>query len=315
MTDAPSPAADAAPPAGRPRPPVASRPDERLALLEAIQRRDALRSRRLAERWVHRHGLVSLEAFQRTSLQTLEGPAGCAWLRDLLELPPAPAPAAPLPSVEEAFAALAAEFAGSAPALVSAPPPTPAELEPIAADGRDQVEASLLPPSPTPLPFATAPAAEACGEEIAVPSGESLPESEQAQHAGSGAATPDSTRRSWPGRSLGRVGSLLRACVEEAISGLHPGGGASPATDAAFRDPALPASGLPEPLAPLPAFHPTDSILAALPEAPAPAPLPQRWFPRLGLVAPARRPAPAPADLADLRAWLPDGADDLPRAC
>ena len=72
-----------------------------------------------------------------------------------------------------------------------------------------------------------------------------------------------------------------------------------------------------EPLAPWPAFHPTASILAALPDppAPAPAPAPTRWLPRLGLLAPSPRPAPAPADLADLRAWLPDAADDLPRAC
>ena len=167
MTDALSPAAAAAPPAGPPRPALPSRPDGRLALLEAIERRDSLRSRRLAERWVHRHGLVSLEAFQRLSLQTLQGPEACAWLREVLEQPSASAAAGPpvagslaaqlgpeirvhdliagdpglqprwlaaaepLPSVEEAFAALAAEFASSAAEPATAP--TPAELETIAA--------------------------------------------------------------------------------------------------------------------------------------------------------------------------------------
>ena len=73
-----------------------------------------------------------------------------------------------------------------------------------------------------------------------------------------------------------------------------------------------------EPLAPLPSFHPTASILAALAEPAAPASSPSgppRWLTRLRFPAPARRPAPPPADLADLRAWLPDATEDLPRAC
>lgn len=357
MTDALSPAA-AAPSTAPRRPALPSRPDGRQALLEAIERRDPRRSRRLAERWVHRHGLVSLEAFQRGSLQTLLGPEACVWLRELLEQHPvsvADVPAAagsvasqlgpeirlhdlipgdpgrpspwlaaaePLPSVEEAFAALAAEFASSAAASVNAEPvaaPTQAELEPIAAAAAEPA-ASQPPPPP----------AEVQAESDLEPGqlGDLGPgqlgdlEPGQVGEPALGVPPPDSPRISWHGRTLGRVsrvGSLLRACVEEAISGFHPGapGVSEPDSAAAGPHPAddLPAPGPQEPLAPLPAFHPTESILAALPEAPAPAPGPQRWFPRLGLGGPARRPAPAPADLADLRAWLPDAADDLPRAC
>jgi hypothetical protein len=122
------------------------------------------------------------------------------------------------------------------------------------------------------------------------------------------------------------VRGLLRTCVEEAIGGLSqaasPEVPPSPAalpedSEAAPVDAEAASEAATEPLAPWPAFHPTASILAALPDppAPAPAPAPTRWLPRLGLLAPSPRPAPAPADLADLRAWLPDAADDLPRAC
>ena len=62
MTAAPSPASAEPVPTGRRRGPIAPRPDDRLVLLEAIQRQDAPQARRLAERWVHRCGLASLEA-------------------------------------------------------------------------------------------------------------------------------------------------------------------------------------------------------------------------------------------------------------
>jgi hypothetical protein len=110
----------------------------------------------------------------------------------------------------------------------------------------------------------------------------------------------------------------MRDCLEEAMGSL----GVAAATSAPLAAPdsaALPAppSASEEPLAPPPNFHPTASILAALPEPvvpPEPEPGQPRWLPRLGLPTPSRRPAPAPADLADLRAWLPDD-EDQPRAC
>jgi hypothetical protein len=202
VTDDPLASSPASTPSCGRRRAVAPRPDLRLCLLEAIQERDAAQARLLGQRWVHRRGLVSLEAFQRITLRSLHGDEGCRWLQEQLGLEPPPASAADesLPSVESAFAALAAEF----------------------------------PNSENPLP-------------------------------------------------------------------------------------ALPAAAAPEePLAPKPCFHPTASILSALAEPVVPAAAPSgslRWLPRLRFPAPARRPAPSPADLADLRAWLPDAADDLPRAC
>jgi hypothetical protein len=211
-----------APGGDRPRRSVEPRPDLRLCLLEAIHQRDALQARRLAQRWVHRRGLVSLEAFQRITLQTVEGPEGCRWLEQQLGVDPPPALAEevaealePLASVEKAFAALAAEF----PALE---PPS-------------QEEPSLVQP----------------------PLDESL---------------------------------------DKPLNALRE-----------------------EPLAPAPAFHPTASILAALGEDRAAPTVPPahgpRWLPRLRFSAPSPRPAPAPEGLADLRAWLPDADDELPRAC
>ncbi|MFM7264293.1 MAG: hypothetical protein ACKOZW_01590 [Cyanobium sp.] len=336
MTDAPTPAAAAPAPTARRRGTVSPRPDDRLVLLEAIQRRDGPAVRRLAERWVHRRGLASLAAFERQDLVAAE-PETSRWFADLLqEAPPLAAPphlasgaaalgpeirledlalgtpSSSLPSVEEAFAALAAEFA-----------PSSAELDHIASGGLDQVEACLLPPPPASLSFTIAPAASAGEASLA----EAPAEPSGSEHT-PGPAGP------W----FGRVRGLLRTCVDEVMGSLRPatapasspvsaptvepmavGAGVAVATsEAVAASPAVAANeDSAEPLAPWPAFHPTASILAALPDPPAqaPTPTPARWLPRLGLVPPAPRPAPAPADLADLRAWLPDAADDLPRAC
>lgn len=385
MTDAPNPAAAAPAPTGRRRGPVAPRPDDRQPLLAAIERRDGPRARRLAERWVHRRGVASLVAFQREVLGLEAGPEACGWLADLLGAPVAPVaaplrregaaalgpaigledldpPAAgpsPLPSVDEAFAALAAEFA---PHLADGAPSL-AELDHIARGGLDQVDPSLLPPPPPSLSFAIAAAA---------PAAESPAPSSAADSAAAAgpAAAPAADERG--GAWFGRVRGLLRARLEEVIgtrrasdqpgtSEADPDAGATnskaaqlsaepaqlsaasppePLPSAAPAVDGLPASGpsagptagptagpvadpgvpepeaAAEPLAPWPTFHPTASILAVLPDPPtAEAPAPGRWLPRLGLVPPAPRPAPAPSDLADLRAWLPDAADDLPRAC
>lgn len=367
MTAAPSPASAAPVPTGRRRGPVAPRPDDRLALLEAIQRRDAPQARRLAERWVHRRGLASLEAFERQWLVAEAGPESSGWFGELLQrsIEPSPAgagpspagaeshaggvvalsaaaaalgpeicledldldpafaiPPSPLPSVEEAFAALAAEFAPAASAAspASAPfaagmemememDPSPAELERIARGGLDQVDPSLLPPPPQALSFAIAPA---IAEPTLGATDPSVPSPVPSQPATPAVARP------W----FGRVRGLLRTCVEEAIGGLGqaPSAEVPPTPEAALlavEAAPVAAEAATEPLAPWPAFHPTASILAVLPDPPAPAaaPAPARWLPRLGLVSPSPRPAPAPADLADLRAWLPDAADDLPRAC
>jgi hypothetical protein len=277
----------------------------------------------------HAVGVVALSAAAAAL-----GPEIC--LEDL-DLDPAFAiPPSPLPSVEEAFAALAAEFAPAASAAspASAPfaagmemememDPSPAELERIARGGLDQVDPSLLPPPPQALSFAIAPAiAEPTlgATDPSVPSPvPSQPETPDAPLQGADAVEPaPAVARPW----FGRVRGLLRTCVEEAIGGLGqaPSAEVPPTPEAALlavEAAPVAAEAATEPLAPWPAFHPTASILAVLPDPPAPAaaPAPARWLPRLGLVSPSPRPAPAPADLADLRAWLPDAADDLPRAC
>jgi hypothetical protein len=312
---------------------------------------------------VHRRGLASLEAFERQWLVAEAGPESSGWFGELLQRSNGPSPAgaephavgvvalsaaaalgpeirledldldpafaippSPLPSVEEAFAALAAEFAPAASAAspASAPfaagmemeiemememAPSPAELERIARGGLDQVDPSLLPPPPQALSFAIAPA---IAEPMLGATDPSVPSPVPSQPATPAVARP------W----FGRVRGLLRTCVEEAIGGLGqaPAAEVPPTPEAALlaaEAAPVAAEAATEPLAPWPAFHPTASILAALPDPPAPAaaPAPARWLPRLGLVSPSPRPAPAPADLADLRAWLPDAADDLPRAC
>ena len=124
----------------------------------------------MGERWVHRRGLASLKIFEQRDLAQAAGSEALDWFVALLERPalqpatvlaavpsvgaaalgpeirledldrPATAPEDPLPSVEEAFAALAAEFA-----------PSREELESIVLSGLDQVDDALLPPAPVSL--------------------------------------------------------------------------------------------------------------------------------------------------------------------
>jgi hypothetical protein len=371
VIDAPTPAATAPAPTGRRRGPVSPRPDDRLLLLEAIHRRDERQVCRLVERWVHRRGLGSLAAFAAEGVALEAGPEAGQWFAALLhpgaasgagalsaqpgaaasvpsgaaalgpeirleDLDLPPAAGSPLPSVEEAFAALAAEFAPSTADFA----PSAAELDHIASGGLDQVDPSLLPPPLPSLSFAIAPAAPVtdgpltdapvsdgpmtdgptadgwAAEGLASDAAADLPPQAAAPGEPSGAEDPTGLGRPW----LGRVRGLLRTCFEETIGSLSPAPPVEPlavATSPRAESEPVGTESVAEPLAPWPAFHPTASILAALPEPPAaaPAPAPTRWLPRIGLVAPAPRPAPAPADLADLRAWLPDAADDLPRAC
>ncbi len=255
MTDVPRPTASGTEP----------RPDLRLCLLEAIHQRDASQTRRLAERWVHRRGLVSLEAFQRITLQTIEGPEGCRWLQELLGVEPPP-------SVGEAVAtALTSEFSRQDRNLPATAPP----LAPLAAV--PEARAANEPLSSMEKAFAALAAEFPSGEPPA------------------------------PVESLPLEPVLLEPLPEER------------APEERAPEERAPEERAPEePLAPLPTFHPTASILAALAQ-PEPAtdsrrPRSPRWLPHLRLPGPSRGPAPAPAGLADLRAWLPDAEDELPRA-
>jgi hypothetical protein len=327
VTDAPHPAAAPFSPLGPPRRSVESRPNPRLALLEAIQERDARLTRLLADRWVHRRGIAALEAFQRITLARVEGSEACLWFRAQLELSPPAGAAAPvsealpddlisaaaLPSVDEAFAALAAEFSS----------PTAAELAAIADRGLDAVEESLLPPPTPPLslsfeiPGGATPAVEGPPPVLVESQSEAALEAADPTEPVAGAPASDDVRPLYR-RSLGKVRGLLRDCLEEVVASLRST--ASTPTDSAREplDATLPFDTLNEPQAPQPVFHPTAAILASLP---APDPVheastgPSRWLPRLAAVPSPRRAAPAPDALADLRAWLPDAAEELPRAC
>jgi hypothetical protein len=334
-------------------------------LLEAIQLRDALLSRRLVQQWVHRRGLASLQEFQTTTLVSAAGHEARLWLEALLE-PPSPgihqpepglSIEEPLQQVEAAFAALAAEFAAPAPCL-----------DPVPAPAQSSVE-------PPPLSFAIASATDraavsSTGSAVeGPPPTDGITEAEYTMQAEHTMQPEDgkqpAPRFPLPGQlpRLGRLKRLVRGCYEGAIGGFQairageellepfdPGdlNGISEADEAitAFDsiaadplaadplalstfidEPAAPVDPV-EPVAPLPEFHapgiaachdgPLDQPAAAdqsSAEVRRPTASLAFRLPRLGNVGPFQRPAPAPDALADLRAWLPDEGDDLPRAC
>lgn len=71
------------------RRPLPSRPDPETQLLTALRDRDPQETRRLAQTWVHRRGLVAFQAFQQHTLPQTEAPDTLAWLDDVLAGAPA----------------------------------------------------------------------------------------------------------------------------------------------------------------------------------------------------------------------------------
>jgi hypothetical protein len=147
---------------------------------------------------------------------------------------------------------------------------------------------------------------------------------------------PEPLLRTAPARArrlVSRTRVLLRDCLEEVWQGLAgssadgrlDGAQASEVGEAVealetatpqLAEVPLPAE--PSPLAPLPLPSPAlSSPLPAFPMASTDG-VPEPLQPRPRLTVPslprATRPAPAPADLADLRIWLPDPNEDLRRA-
>lgn len=372
-----------------PQPRVPSRHEARFELLEAIEQRNAFLTNKLVQKWVHRRGLASLRAFQKITVQTVEGEEACRWLEALLDQPlaaTAPAPGStverpirvhdmldvdalgaahpernhgvadePRQQVDAAFAALAAEFSVAAADLVASAP----------------VQTAPPPVSPA-LPLSTVIAAADCPP-LAAPMAPPA-----ADPDGEGDDPPGPIQHgSLPLPGLGRLKRLVRGCFagafdplsvatvepdplpepvqeisEEQVSKPNPQPLDEPepwSTQAAagqgVEAPAVELIGSPqasvkpmasfapaEPVAPLPAFHrpggkgsDADSIMPSSPPRPAAGhaadgrqptmvAMPFR-LPRLLDAAASQRPAPAPDALADLRAWLPDEGDDLPRAC
>lgn len=65
--------------------PLAQRPEPGAQLLEAVQQRQAERSLRLAQQWVHRRGVVDLQRFCSNELNSALGQEAVLWLQGLLE--------------------------------------------------------------------------------------------------------------------------------------------------------------------------------------------------------------------------------------
>jgi hypothetical protein len=305
-------------------------------LLEAIQLRDAHLSRWLVQHWVHRRGLDSLREFQTTTLVSVAGRDAHLWLEALLEPPspgipqakPALSTEEPRPQVEAAFAALAAEFA--APELAAASPAYSAE--------------EVTPPA---VVIAEAEATIPAG---AVTQVEAIPPAEDGALPAPLFPLPGRLPRLGRLKRLvrgcyeGAIGGFQTIRAGEAVPEAFDLGDPNDSSEADeaisaseplpqppfIVEPAAPAepSAPAEPVAPLPAFHapgitavedapPAQALAAGQSTAEvrrATASIAFR-LPRPGSAGPSQRPAPAPDALADLRAWLPDQGDDLPRAC
>ncbi len=113
--------------------PSPQRPDLASTLQAAVADRDALLARRLADQFVHRRGVVALEALLGGPLLALQGPDAVAWLAELVRLPVAPS--------------------GSLEAPAAAPTPDP---EPRPAPPLVVVPPLERPVSPAPAPAALA---------------------------------------------------------------------------------------------------------------------------------------------------------------
>lgn len=108
-----------------------------------------------------------------------------------------------------------------------------------------------------------------------------------------------------PAALFGRMKALLRQCLEEAIVGIDDGesGQFQPISAASVvmsSEPATTIQSAPTATTPATAAEPARRLAVVPPQQPSSS------------------PAPAPASLAALRAWLPDAEEDgrdLPRAC
>jgi hypothetical protein len=263
------------------RRPLPPRPDPASQLIQAIEGRDGSRTRRLVEVWVHRRGLPSLYTLCATTLQVSLDPEALLWLecQEWFPWPVGTEAFSPTAVLEQALAPYANGVADPEPEPELLPEPQPEATEvplPLVAV-EDGVAAEEAPPLPPP---------------------------------------PDSLLKTAPARALrlvSRARVLLRDCLDEVWDGLA-GASTRAARPEAVAPPlpeevALPSDGLPAAPVTIPALTPAPSASVALERL---RPRPRLTVPRLPR---ASRPAPAPPDLADLRMWLPDPIEDLPRAC
>ncbi|MCX5938629.1 MAG: hypothetical protein NTW02_10630 [Cyanobium sp. LacPavin_0920_WC12_MAG_62_9] len=105
--------------------PTPPRPELSDRLLAAVAERDGGLANRLLQQWVHRRGLLSLEAWILGPLASSQGPGASAWLRHCLE----DRTQEPMAALETAPIETAViEMAAIAQALPDTPAPAPASL-------------------------------------------------------------------------------------------------------------------------------------------------------------------------------------------
>ena len=118
--------------ASRPLPAI-PRPELSDRLLAAVAERDGALAHRLLQQWVHRRGLLSLEAWILGPLLSSQGPGASAWLRLCLEdsaqdpraaLEAAPIETAPIETAVIEMVALDQPLPG----VPDSPAPAPASL-------------------------------------------------------------------------------------------------------------------------------------------------------------------------------------------
>jgi len=328
------------------------RPDPEALLLAAVHQRQDRRALELVKRLVHRRGVGALDAFQNTILPATADPQAPLWLASLLAaaagpldqqgwlLPPrerARDPQRAVSAVDAAIAAMMAEFpelGGSEP-LDEGPgaPPQPGQ------NPEPQASAEGAPPAPAPVPRSAAVLVSPPAPVPARP-----PSASPLISGGDGAGVEAEVEakvepevegqqapwRSWSQRVVGGAAGLghrlrrrlpLRRLTTQAGWQSSPGSdsvGAPTAGLGALEEDLLP------PVLPVAGERSTSSPSGGLPASgaapltlPDPLLLPERRGPA-GSTAQVRsapcpaQPAPAPAALADLRAWLPD--PDLRRA-
>jgi len=123
--------------ASRPLPAI-PRPEISDRLLAAVAERDGALANRLLQQWVHRRGLLSLEAWILGPLLSSQGPGASAWLRHCLEdsaqdpraaLEAAPIETAPIETavIETAVIEMVA-LDQALPGVPDSPAPAPASL-------------------------------------------------------------------------------------------------------------------------------------------------------------------------------------------
>lgn len=313
---------------------TSERPSCRDALVQALQQRDAAGVVVLSRRWVHRHGVKSLEgligelsacdadirrwwasqvgegsvpgmASQPLTGQPTARPAPPSRLGGEITLEPEPTmpPLAGLAGPESPSEPAEPGGAGiieSLPPLE--PPPDLGGLSDIDVDldalARDTF--LLAAPPANPEPPVIPPLARF------QPSLQSPPAAPEPEPEVSAEPSPASVEATPPQRPLARLRSLMRDCMEEVARTFQGSDGAG--------IPATPAAEGPPPAAPQPHQPPVSMDPPAAVTTATTAADPVIEAPRViaaGRSGPAPRPAPAPShpDLASLRSWLPDAPE------